>query len=65
MDLDQLNYATSALSGYILGKKNTHYKTDNENTSAVYHYINQNRITNIQSFLKRTFNDKIGKDSHL
>ena len=65
IDLNGLNYATLALSGHILGKKNTYYKTDDENESAVYHYINQNRITNIQSFLKRTFNDKIGKDSHL
>ena len=65
IDLNELNYATLALSGYILGKKNTYYKTDNENTSAVYHYINQNRITTIQTFLERTFNGKIGKDSQL
>jgi hypothetical protein len=60
IDLDGLNYATSALSGYIVGKKNTYYKTKDENASAVYHYLNQNRITNIESFLERAFNDKIG-----
>ena len=65
IDLDGLNNATSALSGYIVGKKNTYYKTDNENKSAIYHFINQNRITNIESFLERAFNDKIGKKSPL
>lgn len=58
IDLDGLNYATSALSGYIVGKKNTYYKTNDESKSAVYHYLNQNRITNIESFLERAFNDK-------
>lgn len=58
IDLDSLNNITSVLSGYILGKKNIFYKTENENTAAVCHYINQNRITNIESFLKRAFDDK-------
>ena len=58
IDLDSLNNITSALSGYILGKKNTYYKTTDENTSAVFHYINQNRITNIENFLQRAFNDQ-------
>ena len=58
IDLDSLNSITSVLSGYILGKKNIFYQTKNENTAAVCHYINQNRITNIESFLKRAFNDK-------
>lgn len=58
IDVDNSNNTTSKLGGYILGKKNTYYKTENENTSAIYHYINQNRITNIETFLKRTFNDK-------
>ena len=58
IDLDNLNNITSALSGYMLGKKNTYYKTTDENISAVFHYINQNRITNIENFLQRAFNDK-------
>jgi len=60
IDLDGLNYATTALSGYILGKKNTCYKTSDENASAVYHYINQNRITTVEQFLERALHDKIG-----
>jgi hypothetical protein len=65
IDLDSLNYVTAQLSGYILGKKNTYYKTSNENTSAVSHFINQNRITKIESFLERAFNDKIGNQSQV
>lgn len=58
IDLDSVNTITNVLSGYILGKKNTYYKTNDENVSAVCHYINQNRITKIESFLERAFNDK-------
>ena len=65
IDLNGLNYATSTLSGYILGKKNTYYKTDNENTSAVCHFINQNRITTVESFLERAFNDEIRNKSQV
>jgi hypothetical protein len=60
IDLDELNNITAQLSGYILGKKNTYYKTLDESRSAVSHFINQNRITKIESFLERAFNDKIG-----
>jgi hypothetical protein len=58
IDLDSLNNVTSTLSGYILGKKNVFYKTEDENIAAICQYINQNRITNIESFLERAFNDK-------
>jgi hypothetical protein len=58
IDLDGLNNITSKLSGYIIGKKNTYYKTTDETMSAVYHYINQDRITNIEHFLQRALNDK-------
>lgn len=47
------------LAGYILGKKSVFYRIDNENTAAFCHYINQNRITNIEKFLERVFNGKI------
>jgi hypothetical protein len=65
IDTNDLNYATQALSGYILGKKNTYYKVDDESMSAVYHYINQNRVTNIESFLERALHDKIGQQSQV
>ena len=58
IDLDSLNTVTSTLSGYLLGKKNTYYKTTDENVSAVCHYINQNRVNNISSFLQRALNVK-------
>ena len=58
IDLDELNNVSSILNGYILCKKNTYYKTKDENVSAICHYINQNRITNIETFLEKAFNDK-------
>lgn len=56
IDLTELNYATKLLSGYLLGKKKVCYKTNDESTAAICHYINQNRITNIESFLERALN---------
>lgn len=58
IDLDGLNNISSILNGYILGKKNTYYKTTDESVSAICQYINQNRINDITSFLKKAFNDK-------
>jgi hypothetical protein len=65
IDLDGLNYATSALSGYIVGKKNTYYSITDESKSAVYHYINQNRVSSVESFLERALHDKIGQRSQV
>jgi hypothetical protein len=56
MDLNSTNSITASLAGYVLGKKNIFYQSDDENTVAIYSYINQNRITNIESFLERAFN---------
>lgn len=58
IDLDHLNHVTTQLSGYLLGKKNTFYKTDVDTTARISQHINQNRITNIESFLERIFNVK-------
>lgn len=57
IDTDYLNTITQNLIGYILGKPNTLYKTSNENLAQIYRYINQNRITEIESFLERAIND--------
>lgn len=58
IDLNNLNYATTMLSGYMLGKKDTYYKIDDESTSAVCHFINQDRITSIETFLEKAFNEQ-------
>ena len=60
-DLDGLNNITTALAGYILGKKNTFYKTSDTNLALIYNHINQNKITNIETFLTKVFNDKNNK----
>jgi len=53
VDLNNDNYITQSLSGYILGKSSVYYKVDDENLSAVYSHINTNRITRIETFLER------------
>jgi hypothetical protein len=53
IDLNNINYITQSLSGYMLSKSEVCYKTDDDNISAVYSYINSNRITKIETFLER------------
>lgn len=53
IDLDDVNYISNALSGYMLGKSNVFYKTLNSDISAVYSHINSNRVTTIKAFLER------------
>lgn len=55
INLDGLNDVSKYLCGYLLGKKKVYYKTANESTAAIFHYINQNRITKIENFLERVF----------
>ena len=52
LDLNGLDFISNALSGYILGRSNTYYKTDNENLAAIYSHINGNRVKNIETFLE-------------
>lgn len=53
IDLNNTNYITQSLSGYMLSKSNVFYKTNDDNIGAVYSYINANRIKEIETFLER------------
>lgn len=53
IDLDDVNYISNALSGYIIGKNDVCYKTSDVNISSVYSHINANRVTTIEDFLER------------
>ncbi len=55
INLDEINSATQALSGYALGKSGVHYTTSNEELAQIYSYINQNRVDNVEEFLERVF----------
>lgn len=59
INLDNANEIIMRLAGYLLSKKNSFYKTHDENLSALYQYINRNNITNIENFLERALHDKI------
>lgn len=58
IDLDGANYITQALSGYMLGKHDFYYITDDENLAAVYSYINNNKINCIENFLEKVFGNE-------
>jgi hypothetical protein len=59
IDVDNLDPISAKLGGYILGKKHTFYKTKDDNLSALYSYINLNRIKDIEFFLQRIMSDKL------
>jgi hypothetical protein len=58
INMECVTYITQALSGYMLGKSNTYYKTDNQSISDVYNFINSNRVDSVEHFLKSIFSDK-------
>lgn len=58
IDLDTENYLINILASYILANNNFYYKTKDENFSAIINHLNQNRITDINKFLERIFNDQ-------
>lgn len=57
INVDAEKPLTSLLTGYILGKTNVYYKTDDADKAAVYSYINNNRIDNIKTFFERILCD--------
>lgn len=57
IDIDNCGENTKKILGYILGKTNVFYKTNDVNASLIYSHINQNKITNIEKFIEKVFND--------
>ena len=57
-NLDELPDITTVMMGYILGKSNVCYKTDNANINAIATHINNNKIDRIEKFLERALNDQ-------
>lgn len=52
MNLSNINYITQWLTGYIMGKSNVFYTTDDENLVAILSHINGNHVTNVENFLE-------------
>lgn len=53
VDLDTDYAVIHALGGYMLSKSNVYYKLVDKNLSAIYNFVNTNRITKIETFLER------------
>lgn len=58
INLDHVNYMTQWITGYIMGKPNVFYTTQNQNIVAVMSHINTNHISKIETFLGAAFNDE-------
>jgi hypothetical protein len=57
IDMDNSNEITQALSGYIVGKNNFYYKTNNENLASIYSYISNRRVLKVEQFLEQALDD--------
>ena len=55
INLNNMSAITSYLAGYVLSKENVFYKVDDKNISELYSHINNNRISNVVTFLERVF----------
>lgn len=58
INIDCVSFITQSLGGYILGKTNTYYKTDNDNLAAVYNHINSGRVDDVIKFFESIFSVK-------
>lgn len=57
IDIDNQNNISQPLCGYLLGKADIYYKTEDENLAAVCSYINNNRVKRIEDFLERALGE--------
>ena len=58
INIDNVNYVTQSLGGYILGKSGTFYKTEDPKIAEVYSYINTGRVDHIEQFLESIFGEQ-------
>lgn len=65
INIDCVNYITQALSGYILGRNGTYYRTDNSDLAEVYSHINNSRVDSIEQFLESILSDQTTNESLL
>lgn len=55
INLDNLNYLTQTLSGYMLAKSQVYYTTSNDFVYRVSSHINQNKLDDVTKFLEIVF----------
>jgi hypothetical protein len=58
IDLDTENHLVNVLASYMLANNNFFYQSSDENFVAIINHLNQNRITDINKFLERVFDDQ-------
>lgn len=53
LNLDGKTAVTDALAGYLLGKNDVYYKTNDSNLISIYSNINNNNVDCVENFLER------------
>ena len=57
INLDDCDFITQALAGYILSKRGVYYSTSNPELAEIYKFINHNKVSDIKEFLEIIFSD--------
>jgi hypothetical protein len=58
INIDNVNYITQSLSGYVLANSGTCYKTTNDDLADVYSHINSGRVDSVENFLEGIFGEQ-------
>ena len=58
INIDNTSPLTESLAGYILGKSNSFYFTEDKNKQAIYSHINLNKVSSVEDFLERVLGEK-------
>ena len=58
INLDQVDFLTRSLGGYILGKSRSYYKTGDDNLASIYGHINSSRVSDVIKFFESIFSVK-------
>jgi hypothetical protein len=58
INIDNANYITQSLSGYMLANSGSCYYTTNDELANVYSHINLGRVDSIENFLEGIFGEQ-------
>jgi hypothetical protein len=58
INIDNANYITQCLSGYILANSGTCYSTASDDLTDVYSHINLGKVNSVENFLEGIFGEQ-------
>lgn len=65
IDFNFRNSIVDVMGSYLISRSNVFYKSEDQNLASIYSHLNQNKITTIEKFLDRVFNDQTDQSSEM